>query len=350
MGSTYRSQSALEYMMTYGWAILIIVIVAAVLYSLGIFSPASSISATITGFAGLSVTTGECFANQGLALAFTDNTGSPINLTSINVTYNSVTQNLLLNNVIVNGGSGTLFIPGVCPSTLGSHYSVSVKITYTEPGQPLPGPYISSGGISGSSSAYTVSDTRGWVFTTYSSMPDPSDYGVDVDPVPPGGGLAYGSFAGMAPQNFPIADLNEYNTNSTGGVCAGVVLTEGFTASSTMYFSKTWINLSAEHDDVEYIFYKPADGTTWNTMYGNTGNVVSSNITGLTPGIYNVMVQWINGCGPGVSGIAMSNAFMEYSQQWSVTAWDGGGIQAGAIIPSGDVADDISGGWSGSWP
>ena len=32
-----RSQSALEYMMTYGWAILIIVIVAVILYSMGIF-------------------------------------------------------------------------------------------------------------------------------------------------------------------------------------------------------------------------------------------------------------------------------------------------------------------------
>ncbi len=30
-----RSQSALEYMMTYGWAILIIVIVAVILYSRG---------------------------------------------------------------------------------------------------------------------------------------------------------------------------------------------------------------------------------------------------------------------------------------------------------------------------
>ena len=51
-----RSQSALEYMMTYGWAILIIVIVAGVLYSLGIFSPSSSIGTTITGFSGISVT------------------------------------------------------------------------------------------------------------------------------------------------------------------------------------------------------------------------------------------------------------------------------------------------------
>ena len=41
-----RSQSALEYMMTYGWAILIIVIVAVILYSMGIFNPSSSITFT----------------------------------------------------------------------------------------------------------------------------------------------------------------------------------------------------------------------------------------------------------------------------------------------------------------
>ena len=43
---TKRSQSALEYMMTYGWAILIIVIVAVILYSMGIFNPSSSITFT----------------------------------------------------------------------------------------------------------------------------------------------------------------------------------------------------------------------------------------------------------------------------------------------------------------
>ena len=48
-----RSQSALEYMMTYGWAILIIVIVAVILYSMGIFNPSSSVSSTVIGFSGL---------------------------------------------------------------------------------------------------------------------------------------------------------------------------------------------------------------------------------------------------------------------------------------------------------
>ena len=50
--TTKRSQSALEYMMTYGWAILIIVIVAVILYSMGIFNPSSSITSTVTGFSG----------------------------------------------------------------------------------------------------------------------------------------------------------------------------------------------------------------------------------------------------------------------------------------------------------
>jgi hypothetical protein len=46
-----KGQSALEYMMTYGWAILIIVIVAVILYSMGIFNPRASVTATAVGSA-----------------------------------------------------------------------------------------------------------------------------------------------------------------------------------------------------------------------------------------------------------------------------------------------------------
>ena len=41
-------------------AILIIVIVAVILYSMGIFNPSSSLTATITGFTGLGVTQAVC--------------------------------------------------------------------------------------------------------------------------------------------------------------------------------------------------------------------------------------------------------------------------------------------------
>ena len=37
----FRSQSAMEYLMTYGWAVLIIAVVLAALYSLGVFNSAT---------------------------------------------------------------------------------------------------------------------------------------------------------------------------------------------------------------------------------------------------------------------------------------------------------------------
>lgn len=48
-----KAQSAMEYLMTYGWAILIVIIVAAALYALGVFNPATFAGRTSTGFTQL---------------------------------------------------------------------------------------------------------------------------------------------------------------------------------------------------------------------------------------------------------------------------------------------------------
>lgn len=45
-----KAQSAMEYLMTYGWAILIVIIVAAALYALGVFNPATFTGRQATGF------------------------------------------------------------------------------------------------------------------------------------------------------------------------------------------------------------------------------------------------------------------------------------------------------------
>jgi len=41
MGKRLKAQSAMEYLMTYGWAILIIAVVLGALFSLGVFSGSS---------------------------------------------------------------------------------------------------------------------------------------------------------------------------------------------------------------------------------------------------------------------------------------------------------------------
>ena len=65
-----KGQSALEYMMTYGWAILIIVIVAVILYSMGIFNPRASVTATSSGFSPFAASAAVCGSSK-LTVAFT---------------------------------------------------------------------------------------------------------------------------------------------------------------------------------------------------------------------------------------------------------------------------------------
>ena len=149
-----KSQSALEYMSTYGWAILIIVIVAGVLYSLGIFNPSSSAGTTVTGFSGLGSPQALCMANGGLRLQLGNNLGQTINVTRINVTSNGVTETVLPNQTISPQGTYIFYVPNVCGNSAGARYSFTSSVTYTEPGQVFQGPYFSSGKASG-----TVSST-----------------------------------------------------------------------------------------------------------------------------------------------------------------------------------------------
>ncbi len=149
--SLARSQSALEYMMIYGWAILIIVIVAAVLYGFGIFSPKNMLTQTVTGFAGLGVQA-TCYST-GLAVVMQNELGYPVLLESMNLTFSNGTDLYvgLSNSGVVNaGGSYKFLVLGVCPSS-GIGYSFLASLKYIEPGSALGGSYYSSGSITGTS-------------------------------------------------------------------------------------------------------------------------------------------------------------------------------------------------------
>ncbi len=52
MTKNFKAQSAMEYLMTYGWAILIIAIVLAALYILGVFNGSAFIGTTCTATSG----------------------------------------------------------------------------------------------------------------------------------------------------------------------------------------------------------------------------------------------------------------------------------------------------------
>ncbi len=128
-----RGQSALEYLVTYGWAILAIVIIAAVLWYTGVFNPSKiagggkggggfnkfTYSDHIVTTLGATVMVGNTVGRQ---ITFTDSTVNGIACDSGLTTV--VAPNALLS---INCSSD---ISGGLPT--GSAYDFAVTITYTD--------------------------------------------------------------------------------------------------------------------------------------------------------------------------------------------------------------------------
>ena len=142
-----KTQSTMEYMMTWGWAILVIAIVAGVLYSFGIFNPSSSISNTVSGFSGLNVVQ-NCVGGN-LVMSITNPSAETMDISGINATGASDSSYAGFYVSLGPDSSGTLMVPNACPSTAGSSYYDSVTIDYTEPGYVFGSKMISTGKVTG---------------------------------------------------------------------------------------------------------------------------------------------------------------------------------------------------------
>ena len=149
-----KGQTAMEYLMTYGWAILIIIIVAAALFALGVFNPGTFTQSTATGFPQIQVPTGGWSMSGSadtLTLVFANQAGAVIDVTAVkvsigtNVETNDTTTNLgpIGNNgaiqlspnqqaaVNINMGTSGGNPAGGVDYTAGTSYTAQVEITYT---------------------------------------------------------------------------------------------------------------------------------------------------------------------------------------------------------------------------
>ena len=170
MSLTHKSQSALEYMMTYGWAILIIVVVAAVLYSMGIFNPSSSLSITITGFSGFSVQA-LCAPGGVLVMSLGNELGQTVNVTGINSTIDGVSTSNNESLILNPSQSGNVFVLGGCANTSNSRYHSSVSVAYSKPGSVFNGPYFSLGAVSGVTSSFAAGTVANMSNVSSMNMP-----------------------------------------------------------------------------------------------------------------------------------------------------------------------------------
>lgn len=84
-----KGQSAMEYLLTYGWAFLIIAVVLGAMFALGIFNPSQFVGQECFLPAGFSCLSFVLSTNGQLVVNLEQATQSPLNITGYNCTQNS---------------------------------------------------------------------------------------------------------------------------------------------------------------------------------------------------------------------------------------------------------------------
>lgn len=133
-----KAQSALEYLLTYGWAILIVIIVGASLYALGVFNPGTFTGKRVTGFTQFQIVDHKVDTNTNLTLVFGNRLGKTVTLGNVTATYKNIdcTSNDLDGDTMGPNTQITTTLsclPGWGALDLRSSYSVIIDIGFNDP-------------------------------------------------------------------------------------------------------------------------------------------------------------------------------------------------------------------------
>ncbi|MFH0961871.1 MAG: hypothetical protein V1820_04270 [archaeon] len=142
-GQGRTSQGALEYLITYGWAILIIVIIGGALFALGIFNPSTwGSNKRATGFSSLQVSDWK-LNTTGLTILVGNRFGDAITITNLSASRTGATGDCQYNvsSAVQLSSDGTSTLPTTsnvtdCLGTLttGKSYTLTASIYFTAGG------------------------------------------------------------------------------------------------------------------------------------------------------------------------------------------------------------------------
>ena len=128
-----KGQGAMEYLMTYGWAILVVMIVGVVLWQLGIFGGGPGAVNTASGFGKIKPME-PSIKYTGSALTFSLMNGVGQGITGLNYTATGdctqATEVAISGGTMGSGEVDALSVAGCGPKTSGQSFSASLTIKY----------------------------------------------------------------------------------------------------------------------------------------------------------------------------------------------------------------------------
>ena len=136
-----KMQSAMEYLTTYGWAILVIAIVLALLYELGLFSPSTYVHTSCVLEADFGCLSSAMATNGLLTINIQQSTEGTINVTSIGCNEQPSTSHMVAFSppyTVPIGGNQTFqvqcYVNNTAPysGNIGDLYTGYIEMNYTD--------------------------------------------------------------------------------------------------------------------------------------------------------------------------------------------------------------------------
>ncbi len=152
-GNKMRMQSAMEYLMTYGWAILIIAVVLGALFSLGVFSKASLLGTSCVAGSGF-------YCANPVLTSSTDTLSVTLGQATGSTWYNSSGATYITFYLVPTGTSFT------GPSTANGIIKSATTLKTLNSGQQIS---VSFSNVLGSSSISIGTPWTGYIYANYST-------------------------------------------------------------------------------------------------------------------------------------------------------------------------------------
>ena len=129
-----KGQAAMEFLMTYGWAILAAVIVIAVLAYFGVFSPSTYVPNQCILSAPFGCNAGAAGATDGISLEIKNGAGEALTITSIVVSGCGTVSDY---GSIASDAMPVVTVACDTPLTEGDKFKGDISITYTKAGSAI---------------------------------------------------------------------------------------------------------------------------------------------------------------------------------------------------------------------
>jgi hypothetical protein len=134
MGKTFSGQASLDFLMTYAWALLLIVLVVGALFAFGIFDTTNFVGSTSAGFPQIGAIGWKLTSAGNFSMQFENHAGKDIQIMNITAKYRNETLNWTGGANLSVGSKTSILELGrftYIPSN-SSSYTISVEISYLE--------------------------------------------------------------------------------------------------------------------------------------------------------------------------------------------------------------------------